>query len=269
MINENQTSELTKRSEIARMMLDDEWRPVVQQDYEKNAWEDDISFRPITDGLGFSEPKEPIINKRNINPEQHTSDAFKYISRPSRNKEKILADMSQRVVSNSNPTFQQIGLNTETKNSHLAAFYQDSNVTKDTTQAKKKKRKLKKASPEARIVAWGVDTIIITTMLIGFAGVLTTLFKLDFLSLINISNLGFLLSAWSLFYVIYFTILDLDRSFGKSLLQLKTVKSKGTISIVDTFVRTVVSLVSIGCFFIPTLFDLHGNLSDTKVVRWK
>lgn len=254
MMNETQLSEAAKRSEIAKMILDDDWLPVEQSDLEELNQEEEISFKPITDGLGFMDHKEILPVKKST----QKSNSFQYIDRPVRDKEMILAGMSQRAVTE-----------VESKNSHLAAFYQDSKAPEQTIKSKKKKRKVKKASLEARVVAWGLDVLIITTMLLGFSAFLTSIFNISFISMINMGNTVFLASAWSLFYVIYFTILDLDRTFGKSLLKLKTVKSRGHISIVDTFVRTVVSLVSLGCFFIPTLFDLHGHLSDTKVIKWK
>ncbi len=260
-MNKTEVSHTNTTSDIAKLILDqDDWGAIdgsrsVDQDL------DELSFTPITAGLGFSKPIERINTLKNKAVARAPSKEFKYIDRPVKNKKEMLRDMSSRAL--------ETNLSDDmAKTSHLAAFYDKKpEVSKKKTPSKK--RKLISASLENRLAAWVIDSVVITIMLLGFFGAIAGLLEINFSEVLLQQGKGFLLSCWSLLYIIYFTVLDLDRSFGKSVLRIKIIKLKAQISIIDTFVRTTTSLVSLLCFGIPLLFDLHGHLSDTKVIKWK
>lgn len=256
-MNEMEHTHTNNTSEIAKLILSqDDWGAIEQSKQEVFADEDEIFFKPITEGLGFTKPVETARELKKSIPRQNKE--FKYIDRPVKNKKEMLGDMSARAL----------GLSDDVaKTSHLSAFYQNQPQPEIKVKKAKKKKKLK-ASVESRFMAWAIDTVFISLMVLGFVGAIAGILKLDFFLLLTQVK-TFVLPVSAMFYVIYFTILDLDRSFGKSLVGIKIVKARTPISIVDTFIRTMTSLISIACFGIPFLFDIHGHLSDTKVVKWK
>ena len=78
----------------------------------------------------------------------------------------------------------------------------------------------------------------------------------------------FAVSLFAIYYVIYFSILDLVGSFGKSYLGLSVVHANGQrLRFRHTFTRTLVVMGSWILLGIPCLFDLQGKLSKTKLVR--
>lgn len=256
-MNEMEYTHTDNSSEIAKLILSqDDWGAVEQHKQEIIADEDEIFFKPLTEGLGFTKPVETVRELKKSIPRQNKE--FKYIDRPAKNKKEMLGEMSSRAL----------GLSDDVaKTSHLSAFYQDKPQAELKAKKAKKKKQLK-VSVETRFTAWAIDMVFISLMVLGFVGVIAGILKLDFFVLLTEVK-TFVLPVSAMFYVIYFTILDLDRSFGKSLLGIKIVKARTPISIVDTFIRTMASLISIACFGIPFLFNLHEHLSDTKVIKWK
>ena len=66
----------------------------------------------------------------------------------------------------------------------------------------------------------------------------------------------------------YFSILDLSNSPGKTILGIRLVKSDDTqVSAKQTFTRALITLLSGVALFLPTLLDFQGRLSETKVVK--
>ena len=63
MFENRQVSDQAKRSEIAKMILDDDWIPVQEADIVASTMDDEISFKPLTDGLGFLDQNETIAPK--------------------------------------------------------------------------------------------------------------------------------------------------------------------------------------------------------------
>ena len=96
------------------------------------------------------------------------------------------------------------------------------------------------------------------------------LFQFQMLARI-ISNqdlIAFTASIFSIYYLLYFTILDLSASPGKTILGLRLIKTDNTsVSVKHTFTRALISLFSSIALFLPMLLDFQGRLSDTKVVK--
>ena len=72
----------------------------------------------------------------------------------------------------------------------------------------------------------------------------------------------------AIYYLIYFSILDLVGSFGKSYLGIKVLLANGQVPrFRHTLIRTLVVMGSWLLLGIPCLFDVQGKLSHTKLVR--
>jgi hypothetical protein len=75
-------------------------------------------------------------------------------------------------------------------------------------------------------------------------------------------------SSFSIFYLSYFSILDLQSTPGKSLLNLHLLRENNKeVSLRDSFFRSVITLLSFVTLGLPCLIDFQGKLTDTKVVE--
>ena len=75
-------------------------------------------------------------------------------------------------------------------------------------------------------------------------------------------------SIFSIYYIMYFTILDLSASPGKTIMGLRLIRTdKAELSVKYTFTRALVSLLSGVALFLPMLLDFQGRLSETRVVK--
>jgi uncharacterized RDD family membrane protein YckC len=78
----------------------------------------------------------------------------------------------------------------------------------------------------------------------------------------------FTAAIFSIYYLLYFTILDLSASPGKTIMGIRLLKTNNSnVSVKDTFTRALISLLSSVALFLPMLLDFQGRLSDTKVVK--
>ena len=75
-------------------------------------------------------------------------------------------------------------------------------------------------------------------------------------------------SIFSIYYLLYFTILDLSTSPGKTIMGIRLLRTDNkNVAVKNTFIRALISLVSSVALFLPMLLDFQGRLSDTKVVK--
>ncbi len=123
-----------------------------------------------------------------------------------------------------------------------------------------------------QFLAWTIDLLVIASLLSVTGGLLVAASGIEyhaFLKLISGFDLAsFGVALFSIYYLLYFTILDLTASPGKTILGLKIVKSDLTpVTVKNTFVRALISLLSSVALFLPMLLDFQGRLSDSKVVK--
>ncbi len=87
--------------------------------------------------------------------------------------------------------------------------------------------------------------------------------------LISLQDIAaFAAAIFSIYYLLYFTILDLSASPGKTIFGLRLLKlDNKNVSVKNTFTRALVSLLSSVALFMPLILDFQGRLSDTKVVK--
>ena len=218
--------------------------------------DDNFDFKPMTEGLGFND--NSIYNGKDLKVSGFKN--VEIIDLPVRSKEELLSQMSSRAL----PKSQQV-----IDKSSLQSVYQS--TQKQSTKEKTKRARLTEASQLQKLLAWTVDIFIITFifLIMGFAT--KTILSVSWRELIQISSsLDLKVISLMLFltiYMIYFTILDLGTTVGKDLLSIRVKKSRGKVSIIDTFFRTFLTMFSFFTFGLASALDFQGKLTDTKVIK--
>ena len=130
----------------------------------------------------------------------------------------------------------------------------------------------KTASGTAQFLAWTIDLLVIASFVTVTAVLLVLVSGIQFqmfLRLVSTQDLIIFNSAiFSIYYLLYFTILDLGASPGKTIMGIRLVRADNkNVEVKNTFTRALVSLFSSVALFLPMLLDFQGRLSDTKVVK--
>lgn len=223
--------------------------PSIRINLNPEASFDNLEFKPINEGLGFHQHKKRLF--------QNSVPSVKSTKFKSGN---ITQRIKKPVVT------------------HTANIVQEFRIDKPIVKRKlyKEKKALNTnritASNDVRLLAWIVD--------IFFIGALEsmTILGLMYFSYIPLKVIVSLISIsefvmfsgiiFSLYYLIYFTILDLVSSPGKILLGIELEKvDKSKLSGSDTFRRSLGSLISFVMLGIPLLIDLQGRLSKSRIVK--
>lgn len=228
------------------------------------------SFKPMTKGLGFHhEQKRPAFKPA---PKEVKPFGANPKSQPKASS--LLKPMSAQ--------------NEATATAHvptgLEAFYGAKGSTGPQTNILDKKMedladKLVEAKPQyktasgiTQFFAWIVDVLVIASFVAvtGALLVFASGIKFEmFARLISQQDLiVFTAAIFSIYYLLYFTILDLSASPGKTIMGVRLLKADNSnVSVKNTFTRALISLLSAVALFLPMLLDFQGRLSDTKVVK--
>lgn len=221
------------------------------------------SFKPMTKGLGFHhDQKRPAFKAT----PKETTKVFGQVT-----AKQIAAPLSATT--------------TKTATAHvpsgLEAFYGATPTPVKTEieipgetqrEIKAVKSNYSAASMITQFFAWIIDVLVIASF-VAITGVLLVLasgIELQMYSkLISMQDLAaFTAAIFSIYYLLYFTILDLSGTPGKTIFGLKMIKADNqNLSVKNTFTRALVSLLSGIALFLPMLLDFQGRLSDTKVVK--
>jgi len=128
------------------------------------------------------------------------------------------------------------------------------------------------ASSISQFFAWAIDVSVIVSFvaLTGFLLVISSGIEFSMYTKILTPNDMALFSGaiFAIYYVLYFTILDLGASPGKTILAIRLVTiDEKDVTVKNTFLRALISLLSGIALFLPMLLDFQGRLSDTKLVK--
>lgn len=238
------------------------------------------TFKPMTRGLGFhQDTKRPSFK-----PAPKEVKAFGNPKAPVNSS----LNSSFNTSLNSIPT--SIGQNNKTASkaaqlpSGLEAFYGAKPATPETsnnlfeknlTKEEVKKEKVVSfvtAPQTSQFFAWVIDILVIASFVILTGALLIFASGIEFnmySRLISTKDLAiFTVAIFSIYYVLYFTILDLSASPGKTIFGLRLLKTDGEeVTVKNTFSRALISLLSGIALFLPMLLDFQGRLTDTKVVK--
>lgn len=228
------------------------------------------SFKPMTKGLGFHhEQNRPAFKAtpKEVKP-------FGVTAKSQPKTSSLLKPMSEK--------------NEATASAHvptgLEAFYGTKGSTGSQTNMLDKKMEaladklvetktqFKTASASIQFLAWAIDVLVVASfvattgaLLVFASGIQFEMFS----RLISRQDLiAFSAAIFSIYYLLYFTILDLSASPGKTIMGIRLLKTDNkNVSVKNTFARALVSLLSVVALFLPMLLDFQGRLSDTKVVK--
>ena len=219
---------------------------------------DDFDFKPLNKGLGFhqEERKNGILPTNNKN-----------ISVTRGVKSPVAAGLGI-----SNPNVADKGI--QSMNA-LSAFYSESQteeVEEILTNVLNEAVEYKTAKTLNQFAAWFLDLVIvlaISSSLLGLFVLVSGLSIAKFYQVIGPNDLIlFGASSFSIFYLSYFSILDLQSTPGKSLLNLQLLRENNKeVSLRDSFLRSLITLLSFVTLGLPCLIDFQGKLTDTKVVE--
>lgn len=195
---------------------------------------DKLTFKPITQGLGFHPEKKeiPIIRSKMSTP------------RPSINLQKPL--VTAPLVTS---------------------------IPKAVLQKPKIEEKiLEEVQLSLRLMAFMVDMLIIlvasglTFLIMALASGLP--FEI-LVSIFSVQELTFFTTGvFSIYFLFYFSILDLSSTVGKSFmgLEMKTIDGKKPV-IQNTFLRSILTLAFLPLLGTPAIGEIQEKLSGTKVFK--
>lgn len=228
------------------------------------------SFKPMTKGLGFHQEQK----RSSFKPAPKEVKPFG-VARKDMKASTVLSTLSSQ--------------NATTASQHmptgLEAFYGTKGNPGNQNQQNilEKKLDLNDLKTETKIVsklapmslqlfAWAIDLLVVASFVAVTGALLVFASGIQFEMLARlISNqdlLAFTAAIFSIYYLLYFTILDLSASPGKTIMGLRLLRSdNGNVSVKHTFTRALISLLSSIALFLPMLLDFQGRLSDTKVVK--
>lgn len=222
---------------------------------------DEDSFKPMTKGLGF----------------HHEQKKTSFKVAPKENK--TFASAKTQPMLNSLSAKNTKAIATQHIPSGLEAFYGTQVQTRPaeffeiaTDEKFETKQKTVEASSLLQFGAWIIDLLVIASFEIITGALLILASGIEFKVLARLVStqdlIAFSVAIFSIYYLLYFTILDLSASPGKTLFGIRLIKSdKGNVAVKNTFTRSLVSLLSVVALFLPMLLDFQGRLSDTKLVK--
>lgn len=222
------------------------------------------SFKPMTKGLGFHQEQKKASFKPAAKEIKNLNKEIKAVS--------LLGPLSK----------ENVAAATKIMPSGLEAFYSakaapsvQNSLENDfdlKVEEKETKTNVKIAPASLQFFAWAVDVLVVLSFVAvtGALLVLASGIQMDMLiKIIATRDLVLFGSAiFSIYYLLYFTIMDLSASPGKTIFGLRVLKTDNSnVSVKNTFTRAVISLCSSVALFLPMLLDFQGRLSDTKVVK--
>ena len=243
--------------------------PPIQIDLDEFQISED-TFKPMTKGLGFhQDTKRPSFK-----PSPKEVKSFGSTKSP------VNPTLSSIPTTLSQPNTKAV-LNNHMP-SGLEAFYgtRPAEVPEQNLferpikeEAKKDKTLTVKSAPQSlQFMAWIVDVLVILSFVALTGALLVFASGIEFQMYSRIISpqdlASFAAAIFSIYYLLYFTILDLSATPGKTIFSLRLVKvDGGEVSVKHTFARALISLCSGVALFLPMLLDFQGRLSETKVVK--
>ncbi len=227
--------------------------------------DDEISFKPITKGLGFNSGEKPQLNH---------APAKVFVTKPKTKTEFKNIDVPKVKVNNPR-------VNSSLVDSELAPFYQSAMESKAVPAETKKSAPVKKAAAvPAKIVyrlgAWSID---VAFVLLGFSLLVGSFIfaaktqGINFKGIIYGEQVVIYMGVlFSVFYLLYFSILDsnISQTMGKKAIGIKLVNSSGEPpSFSQSLMASVLALSSLVLLGLPCLAGAVGKLTDTKVIETK
>lgn len=226
---------------------------------------EEFHFKPLSKGLGFHKKEQETVRfaKRDL---QVTSTNPKQVRHSSASFNSIQAKLGTTVNEASATSISKDDLGAIYSSSPTHSAPLNLNLKKESVT------KYKTASKWKQFLAWFIDVTIIAVGQILMLGLLFFAAGIKFSAykglLIQPDILVLQLVLFSFIYMLYFTIMDLGQSLGKSLLKLKLVNiSNSQVSASMTGTRSFVSLVSLVLLGLPLVLGFQDKISDTYLIE--
>lgn len=238
--------------------------PPIQIDLDEFQISED-TFKPMTKGLGFHhDSKRPSFKP-----------APKEVKSFGSSKSSVTASLASLPSSNKAVIGNHLPSGLEAFYSSAKPVEESSNLFERSIKEEvvKKEKKILKSAPQLeQFLAWTIDILMIASFvaLTGALLVFASGIEISMYSrLISTQDLSIFTAAiFSIYYLLYFTILDLSSTPGKTIFSLRLARADdGEVTLRHTFTRAIVSLFSGVALFLPMLLDFQGRLSDTKVIK--
>ena len=235
---------------------------------------DQISFKPLSSGLGFHSRQndDVVISKKSPKLPLGTKPLSKNLSISQENS------VNHSVAVSSLEQFYSKTSLSSTENNYKDKLVQSKfHTTKMTEKVKQSKASTKNVVLDERLwaeqfLAWAIDMIAVVLLLSLVFYTAPKMAGIDSHILLNLLKqedlLFFLLAFVSVFYFLYFSILDLYQTPGKLICSIKIVTlGNERASFFSIFFRNVLNVLSVLLLGIPLLLGVVDKISKTKVVR--
>lgn len=220
-------------------------------------------FRPLTEGLGFNkkeEVKRPIVQKAKIK-QNRTSLATRPIT-PSHT-------MSNRPVGQfkyqQEVSLESVGLKTPQMTENRKVTVSTGSEQKEAEQAQAN------SVAVLRFMAFCLDILFINGVLGGISFALIYFSNISWQILLGqvpvTEFVAFCSAIFILFYFLYFSLLDTQRTIGKAIFDLQAEKEGKAISVFDAFIFSFANLLNLVLLGIPALVGWPGNVLGIKVIK--
>ena len=224
---------------------------------------DNMSFSALDKGLGFHHKEEKLkeTNKSNTyelkNTKLRTNKDIKEISVPT-----LKTDKPMGVA--------EVSIN----DAYGLGEINETNNRREFESAIQEDPAIIESSLEKVTAAWAVDLILIFLSIVAALILFTSATGISFNEfesfMFRSEAQVFVGIFFTIFYLLYFSVLDLNSSPGKLLFGTKLVSMNGKrLSVFHTFIRSVIILISIPLFLVPLIFGLHNKLSGTQSIEEK
>ena len=216
---------------------------------------DEVSFKPLTKGLGFhkKDPPKAVISSTQVKQPSQTQNKFR--------------------VNQALPSKGQESLGTFYEHSNIwPSNAVDDSVHEEGEPNTADNISLCDASFLEQLSSYAVDFLIVITLTsvtflcFFYFSPIKANELLSFLMSVSFLKAFFIL--FSVFYITYFSFLDLDGTPGKTLFNLRLVALNDEhLTFKHTFLRSLITLSSFLVAFLPLIVDFQGKLSDSKLVK--
>ncbi len=233
---------------------------------------DENSFKPVTKGLGFHQ--ETKRKQFAATPVKATRVSVPSV--PHKNQFELGKSISKSFDSNIQDK-QNLDKNLNRTKGALAAFYGEQTIPDVALPNVEEERSSKIVSRiEAAAIPQGlaflVDVLLVLSFTVATLAALVVASRIEFNILIKIisqtDQIVFGSSLFVIYFLLYFTILDLNATPGKSIFGLRLYRADGKdVSVKHTLGRALITLFSVVTMMLPTLLDFQGRLSGTKVFK--
>jgi uncharacterized RDD family membrane protein YckC len=217
---------------------------------------DSLSFKAINPGLGFHQDKKNLSRQFNIRKKMATETVG-----PARRRTYTPSLPSELTNPGRENTVKNVAPPAPTSRKNILPGRDL--ITRPT---------LAETKSGLQALAWTIDFIFIMTL---FSITVVLFFWASGTALEQfikfIEHKDFLIFAAGLgimYYLVYFTILDLAGSPGKNFCNLRLIRNDGgRIQFRHTLVRSFITILSAIVLFLPLLMDFQGKLTDTKMIH--